>query len=254
MIWQRHQYLNREILYLKSTVIREYDMADAGHGILMAAGALSAAEASSAASLGKHERNVYIGRLQLRRPELTDVLMDGFVKARKDFFEANGVRDEDVLYIKKDAIALISKKARNLSFPNAEFREKARHTSYLYAGGVEFYYSGEGISVKGISKESVRKHSGHLLAGIAEAMSRAERAGHDALCMHLSKWRSEYVSLSLPIENYREFNQASLFRLRLSLPGKVGLFLESASEEVKPRLDISYNYSRYLLQLFEAMI
>ena len=256
-LYEKHSYLNREIRHLKSVLIREYDMVDAGYSILAAAGIFDKETSARLCSMGKKERNVFIGKAQINRPELSKILMETFVRARKSFFEANGIENEDVLYIKKDAIALIGRAAKNLLMEGLEFREKGRYTSYLLLGNVEFYNPGDGSPpvVKGVSQKAREMCANGIVSDIGDAMSRAERVSHDALCLHLKMYRKKYVTMDLPVGHYRELNSEALFRLKYrGAKDRRGFYTNHVNEESKSLIDISYNYRALLMPLFEIMI
>ena len=144
-LYEKHNYLNKDISFLCNTQINEYDMKAGGFSILKRAGALTAKEIDYLEKCSKLERNVYLGNKLRANPELTQIQMDGFIEARRQFFERNNIDDNSVLTIKKDAIFLIRSNIYNTQFDGFDFRLANTYNSYYYfpnvqGDDIEMYY------------------------------------------------------------------------------------------------------------------
>ena len=106
----KHNYLNKDIKYIKNGLIQEYDMKNGGISILYHKNILSQDDYDYLMNdLNKQERNITIGKWLKDNSDITPELMNGFKEARELFFEMNNIKDSEVLSIKKDAIFLIGK-------------------------------------------------------------------------------------------------------------------------------------------------
>ena len=57
-------------------------------------------------------RQVYVGKLQ-RDKAIVDILKAGIIEAKKILFEANDIKDYEVLSIKNDAVFIINRNLIN---------------------------------------------------------------------------------------------------------------------------------------------
>ena len=159
-------YINKDIDYLVSTYIREYDIRKANISILLSKGLITQSEFDYYASL--KNRSVVIGLLQRDNEEIKRELNNGFREYRQKFFEANNIQDHEVLAIRKDAIFLISKEARTTTFDYVNFVNKNTYTSFYRIFGYEYYYMCDRIrmteqfDVKGISDKVLPVHENYF--------------------------------------------------------------------------------------------
>lgn len=251
-IANQHVYVNYNIGLLKS-IIREYDMKEAGFNLIKEYGLLKQSKIKYLEeNFTKQERTIEIGKLQCDNGIFTRNLMDAFKKARLIFCEQNELENEDILSVKKDAIFVIKKPCRNLKVgKNIEFSMKNRYSSYCCLNKIEFYYSvwTDSFDIKGAAD---KEHP--LLKHICSIIKLNEKASNKELIFRsLQKLRLEYLERKLPIEFYREINPNKAFRLKDSYT-KYLLYLDEIDDELLDKIDISYNYMNFIVPLISTLI
>jgi hypothetical protein len=247
-LYEKHNYLNKEVQYLINTVIKEYDMRSGGYTILKKYGAFSKDEINLLDSLPKFERNVWIGNRVREKKELSNVLMDGFKEARSLFFEANDIPDEKVLSIKKDAIFVINYPCLNNNVDGFEFQLKNNYSSYYLLNGKEFYFKGKSqhIDIKGIGDEVIKDHDEYFIKDLKSIFTLAEKGNTNYLIKFIKRYRDNYLKMKLPLNTYRELNMENAFRT--SHESSLGsIYLESINQG--GTINIGYNYTKYVIPL-----
>jgi hypothetical protein len=247
-LYEKHNYLNKEVPYLINTNIREYDMKSGGYTILKKYGEFTDKEIEYLDSLPKYERNVWIGNRIREKKHLSSVLMEGFTEARRLFFEANDVRDSEVLSIKKDALFLINYPAIHTNIDGFEFQHKNSYSSYYLLNGKEFYYKGKSqeLDIKGIGDEVMKDHEEFFIRDLKNIFTLAEKGNTEYLIRYLRRYRDNYLSKRLPVQTYREFNMENAFRT--TYDSSLGsIYLETINQG--SAINIGYNYVKYIIPL-----
>lgn len=251
MLYEKHNYLNKNIEYLVSNEIIEYDMRSAGFSLIKKFGLLDNNKIQYLESLEKKKRQIQIGLYQRQDRSLGVKLNEKFVDARKWFFESNGLEDSDVLAIKKDAI-MTTKRCHNKQWDNIEFSEKNIYTSYYYIHNHEFYFNKDTIDVKGISDELLELHRDYMLDFLSSFFYMMETTTRKKKMIQLiTEFSHYYKARELEIGYYRELNRQSLFRIDENLFGQpLGL---SSAGNVKD-LEIGYNHLNYVIPLIGILV
>jgi hypothetical protein len=247
-IAQNTNYLNKEVCYLKNTAINEYDITSAGFTVIKFKKLLSDTQIQDLEKLEKYERNVQIGKIMLKKPNIAKEIIETLAKVREAFVVINEIYPEDILTIKKDAIFLIKKVPQKLRIKEFDFRAKSAYTSYCYLNRKEFYFSSvsKEMDVKGIS-DNVRELQGNfLLKDIQRFLELAEKFPPDQMFSLLKNYRAKYLERKLDKETYRDLD-TGMFKLR-------DYTMENISDEDLQEIDISQNYLNYLVPLFNILI
>lgn len=255
-LYERHNYLNKSILIMKSVVIREYDMKDAGFTIIKNESLFSKETIEKIERMDKHSKNVFIGKILRDDVETSNRIMKEFISIRKKFFELNDIHDEEILSIKKDAIFTINKICKNTSFDGYEFRNKGKYSSYMNINNKEFYYSSwkDTLDTKGFGKETLLLHKDYFLKDIKRIMKMYEKLPHNQMIKILSDYRFDYLNRNIPIENYRELNSDSKFRLNTKIGGSPFYIDDLTDGDMSEYLDIGYNFTIYVIPMIGLMI
>jgi len=247
----QHIYTNSDIGLMKS-IIREYDMREAGFNLIKEYGLLKQSKIDYLEqNFTKQERTIEIGKLQRDNKKLADNMMNAFRKARLEFCELNEIENEDILSIKKDAMFIIKKQCKNLKIgDNIEFSMKNRYSSYCYLNKLEFYYSvwNDNFDIKGATD---KEHP--LLKHICNIIKLNEKSNRQLIFRNLQKLRIEYLERKLPVEYYREINPNNSFKL-LERYARYVLYLDEIAEEFLDQIDISYNYINFIVPLISILI
>lgn len=255
-LYEKHNYTNKEIPFLCNTTIREYDMRSGGYSLLKRAGVLAQNEIEFLENCSKYDRNVYLGNKVRNNPKLSEIQINGFIEARKLFFELNNIQEKDVLAIKKDAIFLIKTMPSNLSFDGLEFRLANTYNSYYYLNDMEFYYSTKRneVDIKGLGKENIPLHKDYFIKDLCKIFSLAEKNNNDFLLKYLKKYRRNYLNKELDYNCYREMNKESMFRLTQTFLDQELLVENIEESKLETDINIMYNYVTYIIPLISLYV
>lgn len=254
MLYEKDLYLNKDIQYLISNEIIEYDMSNAGFNIIKYFKLLPESTIEYLDKLPKDKRTIRIGILERDDKELAKKMNDGFKKARKMFYEANDLTDDDILSIKKDAL-FITKRCHNLIFDNIEFKEKNIYTSYYYFNKLEFYVGKSKIDVKGINNNTLKLHQDFMLDFLFKIFKMIETTDRRIVVKNLMEFIDYYKNRLLDVGYYRELNRDSLFRLNhmLSKRNNISIGSHEMDDVTLDKIDISYNYMAYIVPLIQLL-
>ena len=259
----KSNYLNKNIQFLISRFIREYDMSKSNISILLYKGYINQSEFDYYASLPKLQRQIKIGLLLRDNPDVSELLKEGMIEIRNKFIIENGLDETNVLSIKNDAFFVIDKVPNKLKFDNVEFREKNVYTSYYCINNLELYYhlnqvdNTEYLDVKGMSEENEALHKEYFTDFLLTLFWSAQVDSIEETIKLLTTVYDEYINLRLDVNYYREFNNLSKFRL--SVNGKHYL-ADYVSEKEKifiiptHNLNILRILSSYYTSIFQRKI
>ena len=105
-LWQKYNFLS-PINCLIDVPISVFDIRKANISILREKGVITQQDYGSLFAADKIYREVFIGKLLGNNPEVSTILAEGIVEAKRKFFEANSIEDREVLEINNDAVYLI---------------------------------------------------------------------------------------------------------------------------------------------------
>ena len=204
-------WLNPNIEYLFDNEIIEYDIQDAGFSLIKQYKLLPDTKIRELEILGKGlDRHIAVGRLQGNDKEFSKSLNTKFAEIRKIFISMNGLDDNDIISVKKDAIYTIGR-CKKSKFDSIIFREKNIYTSYIRfpnINNIELYYSINGIDIKGMSDSAVNRHRLYLLDFINKYIPYIE-SKNVFVKKYLRNFINEYKFHELEDEFYVEFNAQS---------------------------------------------
>ena len=249
-LYEKHNYLNKDIEYLVSNEIIEYDMRSAGFNIIKKFKLLDDKKISHLESLPKERRQITIGLYQRENKKFAEDLNSKFVEMRRLFFEANDLQDESVLSIKKDAI-ITTKRCYNTIFDNVEFAEKHVYTSYYYISKYEIYVGPSQIDLKGISDTKLQYHRDYMLDFMFRFLKLVEVGSRKQIITNLVQFANYYKRRELEVGYYRELNSDSLFRLNKEFIGDIiGIQQVDSVDDI----DISFNYMKFIVPFIKLLI
>lgn len=248
---EREIFTNTNQLYLFNKEIIEYDMENAGYNLVRNFELLPPEEISFLSSLGKKDRTIQLGKMQLKYPELKTTLKFAFQTARKYFYKYNDLELEDIVSVKKDAI-ITTKRCEHQKFDKyINFRPKHQYSSYVILSKAkrqifEFYYSPTELDVKGISEEKLKLHEGYMLDFLKKWFFKMETQTQAEVLAFTTRFIDKYKRKELDVGYYRRFNAKSDYVLKGQDPPVTFLNFD---ENWKDTLDISYNYFQILIKL-----
>jgi hypothetical protein len=226
--------------------IREYDISKANINILLYKGIITKKEYDYLYGLPKINREIAIGMKQKNNHKFSEALQTGFSDARHMFYNANNIKEDSILSIKKDAIFLIEKIPKITIFENIDFKLKNVYVSYYNLARMEFYYTNinqEKIDIKGMSEESIDLHKNYFYDLLCFIFSEALSSDYKSLLTLIKDISNRYINGEFDIEYYREFNNRSLFRTKYQINNSI-YYLDSVGTKVR-HSDINpiWNYS-----------
>lgn len=231
------------IPYLISRFIYEYDISKANINILFAKGILSKDEYEYIKTFPKQQRQIYIGYLQ-KDKDKAKALQEGLAEYRSLFLTANDIQDNELLSVKNDALFLIDKIPKVTKFGNVEFIQKNRYTSFFKFNRLEAYYflnpvtEEETIDVKGINDNTLLLHQDYMIMFLCECFEYIQSKTIEEALQFITNFQKAYVSRTLPVGYYREFNSDSCYRIS----SKDGYWLlDAVSDSELSYLDIGCN-------------
>lgn len=249
MLYENHLYLNKNIDYIISHEIIEYDIRSAGYNIIKYYNLLPQKYIDVLENLDKKEKQIQIGKYQRDFKGFSDELTNAFTMIRGEFFDKNDIKDDEVLAIKKDAIILL-RRCDNLTFGNIEFVNKNEYSSYFHINDLEFYVNNM-LTLKGLGENALKLHKEYMLDTLAKILKSFEICNRKVIVNNVVKFADLYKSKELHDEYYRELNNDSLFRYKIDVMGNsVGMDTIDSLDNI----DISYNYLRYIVPLINIII
>ena len=249
-LYESHNYLNKNIEYIISNEIIEYDMKSAGFNIIKKFKLLDEKKIAHLESLPKDRRQITIGLYQRSNKDFAEELKSKFVEMRKMFFEANELSDDLVLSIKKDAI-ITTQRCYNVRFDNVEFAEKHVYTSYYYLSKFELYVGPDGIDLKGISDDKLKYHKDYMLDFLFRFLKLVEVGSQRQIISNLTQFANYYKSKGLDVGYYRELNADSLFKLNKTF---IGDLVGVQDVDSVDNIDISFNYMKFIVPLIRLLV
>jgi hypothetical protein len=250
-IFSRERYTDSSISFLISDIV-EYDMKEAGFSIIKEKKLLPQETIDKLSKIKeKQKRTVEIGKLERGNKALKKGKSDGFKHYRELFGEANGLNDEDVLSIKKDAL-FVKKFCYYTKFDNyIEFVEKNVYRAFMQFGPFEFYLGDNGVDVKGLVDDNVDKHKDGMMVVIKKVMELLSTYDDVKAIKYVVKIIDQYKSFKLPVDYYREFNSTSGYRI-IQLDQEQ--IVHDVGESYKTNLIIDYNFVNVLVPLLNLVM
>ena len=94
---EKSNWINKNIKYLKNVSITEYDIHDGGLSIISEYQLLPKNKIEKLKTYEKQQKNIVIGKLQAKNPDLAKNMVEGFGKARDLFVTQNNIPIDNIL-------------------------------------------------------------------------------------------------------------------------------------------------------------
>lgn len=259
-LWNNITYKNKEISFLVSSYIFEYDISKANINILYFYNKIDKKTYDYLSNCPRLERQKTIGIMELKDVEIKKIIADGIIHFKKELFESNNIKDSEVLSIKNDAVFLLNHPLKITKFNNIEFKLKNVYSSFYRINNLEIYYyysemnNEERIDIKGINKEILKIHEKYFLEFLLVVFESAQVEEISETIKIINSLYDKYVKLELEPNYYRTFDYRSLFMInKMSRIYEYGVpFINK--EDLK-YIDISFNLNiiRQLLSYYYSM-
>ena len=246
-LWNNFKY-TAPIDCLIDKSIRVYDIRKANISVLTELGVLTIDQYNELYNAEKINREIFIGKLQGSNPEISKILSNGILEAKRLFFEANQIEDKDILEINNDAVYIIGDKPIKVQqvTPFIYFNLAEQYSSFYSVKKIRYFYYGniitrqEYLVAKGIGSSSYL-HERFMLDFLKELFYIAQFEGIPDAIRLLSSFYNRYVNKELDIGYYRTLNSESL----LMYVNFDSYARYATDNEYDPRMkrliDISYN-------------
>lgn len=256
ILYKKHNYLNKSHVFLKNIELNEYDIEDCGFSIIKQNNLLRNKVICQLQSFNKLERHIAIGKIMKENSELIVRYLDELIKIRKKFSVINDINDKDILYIKRDSICLIDRKAKKTKIMGYNFRLKNTYNTYLYLNKKEFYLNNDfqDLTVKGLNDSAIKAHKNYFLELIKEIMVLYNNSNDtNYIREYIYELRNEYLKKNLHLNMYRELNESSKFRLKTN--SSFEMYIDKVGDRLLKdfELDISYNFLNYIIPLINYL-
>lgn len=208
------------IQYLTSHFIYEYDISKANLNILFSKGVISEDDYKYILTFPRAQRQIYFGMMQ-KDKNIAQILNDGLAEYRQKFLETNQIPIQNLLSVKNDAMFLIDFVPQFTKFDNIEFVRKNTYTSFYHLGNLEIYYyldsinDKEVIDIKGIDDKKLHLHENYMISLLCSIFEAIQTQDISYCMSFINDIINKYISKSLPIEFYREFNSDSMYRVTM---------------------------------------
>ena len=240
-----------------SNVITEYDLRAANISALRQAKAMKKADLDALLELPSYDRKVIIGNMIRVDPRIRFIIADQILKARKRLFMANHIQDDEVLSIKNDAVFVVGRKLKELTFGHMVFRPKHSYSFYLNLDDLELYYdrSRNTVDIKGIKDEVVEEedHQQGIVSFLARCCSLLMNDRRDELRDYLIRFTEDYKARKLPYRFYRELSKVNAYRIGNAQSG-YSINLVQVSQKDVDDLNIIYNYQRFVMPMIHRFL
>lgn len=275
-ILERTVWIDKSIgIYVGELI--EYDMREGGFSIIQKENLLPKEIIDEFKAMTKDERHKAVGNLAhshgRKYKDIPKLLIDRFKDYRLQFGELNSLDDDDIFYIRKDAICTKKYCYHTKIDDFIEFREKKVYDCYMRIepqykedgcnvkpNALEFYWSSSTgqIDVKGINDESVELHEKGMMQVISNFMGYLYSLNYDGALRYIVSVMDAYKrgfgmkhNSECPEAMYRRFDSTGKYRIWQD--GAV-LEVEEIGEELIPYCDKSYNYRNIFVPMMNLVI
>lgn len=274
-ILERTSWIDKSIgIYVGELI--EYDMREGGFSIIKKEKLLPDSIIAEFEKLTKEERHKAVGNLAhshgRKYKDVPRQLTDKFRYYREEFGSRNNLTDEDIFYIRKDAICVKKYCYETKLDEFIEFREKNIYGCYMriepqYSDNetgakpvpIEFYWKPDGqVDVKGIRDQFLPPHKDGILLVISKFMNYLYTMNYDGALRYIVSVMDAYKQglgdgkhLDHPENFYRRFDDTAMYRVWKD--GSV-MEVEELAKEWIPRCDKGYNYRNIFVPMLNLVV
>ena len=249
-------YTNKDIVFVYNSRIDEYDMKSAGFSVIKQNGLLPPEEISRLERMEKQARNIEIGKIRGSNYKFSRSMAQGVRTVMQSFISTNNIKDEKIISIKNDAVFVLDTPISVTSIDGIDFVLKNSYSSFLNMNNIEFYYKNGVMDIKGLSDSTKSNQHNFLLDHIRALIFLKESGSRDSMIRTCSQYNTKYLNRTLPIQHYEELTSQGGFMISDADDSTyyTNIWYELADEQMKPFIDISYNYLRYILPFTKILL
>lgn len=246
---------NKNISFVLGSTIKEYDIKSAGATALLFLLKDKELYEKLINMDDKKLRNVQIGNIQKKHPELTNQMNKLFLKWKNMFLEANRIRTSQFLYSNKDAITITNRVPSKRKFENdiVEFVNKEGEFSSMYKiNGFRILFDSMKFRIKiiGINDEIVEESefANGYLKNVISSLEKVKSLGFQKTINLLIQQRESYID-SLDENLYRSLADNNKFVYQMK-NGKKKMFNEYMGRE---NLIREVNYTGFVMPIINTI-
>lgn len=253
-LWKCINY-TQPIYLLKSTTIYEYDIEKANISVLLDGGYITKDYYDWLSKQDRMVRQVIIGKMEKENDSITKAKQHGIEEAKRQLFQANAIKDSEVLAIKNDAV-FITRELSSLQFKHVKFTLRNWYTMFMRVFRSEVYYlynvntKEEKLDVKGINDEVLKLHEDYLIGFLKELFYTYQVNGLIPAIGLLQDFYKAYMSRSLDLGFYRDINTGNF--LLDTGSSMYQYYSEIPNDKIRKIVDISNNgaFLREIAKIF----
>lgn len=256
-IISKHNYLT-PIPCIFNNDIWEYDIKQANINCLKASGGISDDQYNYLVSVPKEIREVYIGKLQKEDYGIIEQISEGIKISKIQFAIQNNLSESHIIRIANDSIYYnnpypLENRFVSINNHKLEFVLKNHFTSFLNLNKVILFLNLSNseewiIDIKGINSDLHYLHE-NFLSAICSIIQAKNNSGIGLALNIYNNYYEKYVRRQLPINNYREFNADSCFRIK----SKYSEYLYSSQSGLNINT-INIDYNLMILRILYSYI
>lgn len=242
---------NKNTPLIAHTQIVEWDMKSANTSIMREYKLAPTKWIARVEAMDGDNRKKQVGLRQQKVKGLAKAMEEGFNEIVQKFIETNGLEENDIISIKRDAVFIRSRIPQVTTIGQyCHFRPKGTYVAFLILNGYEFYMKQDGqFDIKGISDELIPLHNDGILQFIRDFLDDFDY-DMNGLHQYCKDFVNAYKKRELPLDYYRSLNGESTFTLITESGAYNSQFI---TESMIDDVDISYNYENIVLPLIQYL-
>ena len=243
---------NKDILFINNELIQEWDIKSANTSLLEMYDLYPKDKLNKISKLRKQDREITIGKLIRKFPDVGKGLEDAFTDIINRFVKDNNIKDENIISIKKDSVFVRNTEIKISSYEDCVyFVNKNKYTNYMYISPYEIYYDKytSNIEIKGMSNDNYQYHENGIFDFLKDVFDISYNPYQ--LQKYLKQYAKDYKERKLPLNSYREFNMDSKFNVNIF---DNNMKMEEIDESMLEYTDISYNYINIIIPIIKIVI
>ena len=228
--------------------IIEYDIKQANINMLYKHGIIDDKYYNYLKHVPKIQREIIIGNLIKEDKNKYKIIQDGIKTAKCQLFEANSIKEYEVVRIANDAVYINRFNKLNYTvFDGIEFVSKSISNCYLRLYSILFFINFENninVDIKGLGEDYTIHQP--IISIIVNIINELQCIGVKAAMKSLGDFIDDYQNRRLGVEYYREMNDIAAYRVI------GGEFYISNLNNILPEIDINYNL--YILRELSSIL
>lgn len=247
-IWSQIRYLAPYNYILDSNIV-EFDIEKANINVLLYYGAINKTTYDQLNALPKMRREITVGRMMRREPNIHSILKQGIQEARRELFDRLNLDTTNVLSIKNDAVFVIFTGPVDVDDIQIneliKFKVKGHFRSFYYLSDKEIYYTynpityTEGMDIKGIGDYGLEQCHGFIRT-LSDIFYVCLNNGIKDAYNMATKFYEDYMTRKFPIDFYRRFDSNAKFDM-LPVSKYAGFSADFLDQSAINIIDPSYN-------------